>query len=558
SLHCVNPDCPQPYPQPGHHKFCQRCGTSLRLHNRYLPRQRLGTGGFAVIYTVWDSVTQTEKVLKILTVASEKALQLFEQEAAVLTTVRHPGVPQVEPNSFFQIQTLQNTLFCLVMEKIHGQTLEDILLNQYPQGCPENLVLDWLYQAADILTTLHQHFIIHRDIKPSNLMLRDNASQPQLVLIDFGGAKQLNTGDSSTRLFSSGYSPPEQIAGNFVEPATDIYALGRTAIHLLTGQYPPDLEDVRTGELCWRDRVKINPKLAAIIDSMVQLDIKQRPQRARDLKNDLAVLMGNPLSPLGKNITIPGITRVVLPQMQGREWQNILALSGKVSVFLLKSFYLTLKLGSQAITAILDTTHEAISGGIGAAIGASFGFVLANWTPVGRLFAGGIAYYLPQILAGIEVTVEPQILLFALAGLGTGWGLSRPRGFGQRKQVLFASLTGLVGYVAGWLFWQGMPYGVVENFIALLLTAGTVLVLGLGLPSYILFHALFVATGTGLAVLGIVYGGGISPFLIADLLALNRFDLTIIFCSGLAIVWAIALGISYHAIVPLLAWLERK
>ncbi|MFP4298636.1 MAG: serine/threonine protein kinase [Spirulinaceae cyanobacterium] len=551
-LHCVNPDCPKPYPQPGHHKFCQRCGTSLRLRNRYIPLQQLGTGGFAVIYIVWDSQTQQEKVLKILTIASEKALQLFEQEASVLTTVRHWGVPQVEPNSFFQIQTPQKTLFCLVMEKINGQTLEDILLNQYPQGCPEALVLDWLYQAADILETLHQHFIIHRDIKPSNLMLRESLPQKQLVLIDFGGAKQLDSVDSSTRLFSSGYSPPEQIAGTYVEPSADIYALGRTAIHLLTGTYPPDLEDVHTGQLNWQGYAQVNSKFAQLIDRMVQLDIKKRPQFAKDLKQELALLLGKPLS------LTTGTPTQIISRISRYQWQNILQISGKISAFLFKSFYFTLKIGSQLIEATVDTTWEVLSSGIGAAIGASLGFVLAHWTPVGALFAQSISDYLPQILSGIEVTVDAQILLFALAGLGTGLGLSRAGGFGQRKQSLFASLTGATGYTIGWLFWQGLPYGIVENFIALLVASGTILVLGLGIRSHILFHALFAATGTGLAVLGIIYGGSISPLLLADLLALDQFGLTLIFCSGLAMFWAIALGISYHLIVPILEWLERK
>jgi len=551
-LHCVNPDCPKPYPQPGHHKFCQRCGTSLQLQNRYTPRQRLGTGGFAVIYIVWDSQTQQEKVLKILTIASDKALQLFEQEASVLTTVRHRGVPQVEPNSFFQVQTPEKTLFCLVMEKINGQTLEDILLNQYPQGCPEALVLDWLYQAADILETLHQHFIIHRDIKPSNLMLRESLPQKQLVLIDFGGAKQLDSVDSSTRLFSSGYSPPEQIAGSFVEPATDIYALGRTAIHLLTGRYPPDLEDVHTGQLNWQGYTQVNPKFAQLIDRMVQLDIKKRPQVAQDLKQELALLLGKPL-PL-----TTGTPTQIISRISQSQWQNVLKLSGKTSAILLKGFYFTLKIGSQLIEATVDTTWEVLSSGVGAAMGASLGFVLAYWTPIGDLFAQSISYYLPQILSGIEVTVDHQILLFALAGLGTGWGLSRAGGFGQRKQSLFASLTGAFGYTIGWLFWQELPYGIVENFIALLLASGTILVLGLGIRSYILFHALFAAFGTGLAVLGIIYGGGMSPLWLANLLAFDRFGIALIFCSGLAITWAIALGISYHIVIPILIWLERK
>jgi serine/threonine protein kinase len=552
SLYCVNPNCATPYPQPGHHKFCQRCGTTLLLHNRYFPLKRLGTGGFAAIYTVWDSQSQREKVLKLLTVASTKALQLFEQEAAVLTTLRHPGVPQVEPNSFFQLQTPQQPLYCLVMEKIDGQTLEEVLRDRYPQGCPEALAIDWVYQVADILETLHRHLIIHRDIKPSNLMLRGSSPQAQLVLIDFGGAKQLDSVNSSTRLFSSGYSPPEQIAGTFVEPATDIYALGRTAIHLLTGTYPPDLEDARTGQLNWRSRANVSSPVANLIDEMVQLDLKQRPQTAKEIKQRLAVIAGKPA-------TLATATPTqIFSQIARKNWQRILGLAAKVSQKLVKSFYVTLKVINAIFEATLDTTWEILSGGVGAAIGASLGFILAYWTPLGTLFAAGISHSLPQVLSGIEVIVDRQILLFALAGLGTGWGLARAGGFGQRKQSIFASFTGFIGYTIGWLFWQGMPYSPVENFIALLLSSGIILTLGLGLPNYLLFHALFMATGTGLAVLGLIYGGSVTPILIDRVLQFSNFGVTIGFCAGLAATWAIALAISYYAIVPFLQWLERR
>ncbi len=104
AVHCINPDCPRPYPQTWGNNFCQSCGASLRLQNRYVPLHRLGIGGFAAIYTVFDLATQTDRVLKVLQETTPKALELFEQEARVLMSLRHPGIPSVEPDGYFQVE----------------------------------------------------------------------------------------------------------------------------------------------------------------------------------------------------------------------------------------------------------------------------------------------------------------------------------------------------------------------------------------------------------------------------------------------------------------------
>ncbi|WRH69029.1 MAG: serine/threonine-protein kinase [Planktothrix sp. GU0601_MAG3] len=243
--------------------------------------------------------------MKVLVEPSPKALELFEHEAAVLAQLRHPGVPRVEADGYFYLKKRHGSeghLPCLVMEKINGPTLQEIL-GQYPQGCPEDWVISWLSQALDILRELHGYQIIHRDIKPSNVMLRvtpggkgGQVSDTQLVMIDFGGAKQIGpvphsdretSPRSSTRLISAGYSPPEQVMGAMVGPATDFYALGRTCIHLLTGQFPGDLDDAYTGELRWREKALVSAGFANLLERMVQLDPRQRPQTAKEIQTDI-------------------------------------------------------------------------------------------------------------------------------------------------------------------------------------------------------------------------------------------------------------------------------
>ena len=293
---CINPSDPQhPHVQAGGNKFCTTCGAAIALQERYIPLKKLGTGGFAVIYTVWDRQTQTERVLKILLENANKARQLFQQEAAILTSLNHPGVPRVEADGYFCLSAASNDskreLLCLVMEKIDGQTLEAIL-DKYNRGCPEEMVRDWFGQALEILQVLHSRQIIHRDLKPSNLMLRQETNR--LVLIDFGGAKKMRSrqhsvsaADSSTRLYSPGYSPPEQSSGRDVEPAADFYALGRTTIELLTGQPPSELEDPVTKELRWRHLVRVSPVFADLLDELVREDARLRPTSARAIEQRL-------------------------------------------------------------------------------------------------------------------------------------------------------------------------------------------------------------------------------------------------------------------------------
>ncbi|MEO0688110.1 MAG: serine/threonine-protein kinase, partial [Cyanobacteria bacterium J06649_11] len=296
AIHCINPNCPRPYPQPWGNKFCLACGAKLQLEDRFIPLERLGSGGFARIYTVWDVQTQTEKVLKVLVETSSKALELFAQEAEVLQRLKHRGVPKIDPDGYF-FHNLSSSnqdldLPCLIMEKINGQTLEEVPY-LYPQGCPQELVLGWLQQAVDVLRHLHERMIIHRDIKPSNLMLRNPSpglKGSQLVVIDFGGAKHFsvatpNRQSSSTRLFSTGYSPPEQITGRNIGPSADFYALARTMIELLTGKNPQELEDPLTGKLRWREALKfsahgenVNPLLVDLLDDMAQEEVRSRPE----------------------------------------------------------------------------------------------------------------------------------------------------------------------------------------------------------------------------------------------------------------------------------------
>lgn len=560
AIHCINPHCPRPYPQPWGNKFCNGCGATLLLHQRYLPLQKLGSGGFATIYTVWDLHRKIERVLKVLVETAPKALQLFEQEAAVLERLKHPGVPRVEKGSYFLVSLAtphERLLPCLVMEKIHGQTLQDVL-ERYPQGCPENLVLDWLSQAMEILRELHNCGVIHRDIKPSNLMLREGTGQ--LVAIDFGGAKQIGlmpvgTDAVSTRLVSPGYSPPEQITGEGIGPQADFYALGRTLIQLLTGRDLADLQDPASGEFRWRDQVVVSPQLANLLDDMTRIDPQYRPATVGEIQQHLQLIFRQPRQPTSSKTThTPTQPANVVLQV----------LSSAVAAFghgVTGTLGFVFRLITGIVFACLDTTWEMALGGIGAAVGAAAGFGLINLTPVGDHFAHWV-YQQVIFWSELQITAWREVLLFAIAGLGTAWGLTLAGGFRQKRRFLIAGVMGILGYGVGWFIWQTsvttMPAPQLLGVMSA--TAVVPLVLGLGLPSHYLVHALVAAAGTGTIFGGLVALNVLPPAVLENIFAQSDaswpdlIDSVAFFCL-LGVILGFWLGVSYYLLVPILRWL---
>lgn len=572
AAHCINPDCSHPYPQSMANNFCNSCGSPLRLKNRYIPLQRLGVGGFAAIYAVWDISAQTERVLKVLLETSPKALELFEQEAKVLASLRHPGVPLVDSDDYCQIivgNSPQRLLPCLVMEKIAGQTLEEIL-EQYPQGCPPEWVLSWLRQAVDILRELHRRRIVHRDIKPSNLMLRHHTplrgtqllSSPgkgekgQLVLIDFGGAKQIGLGikapivsnsqGRSTRLFSPGYSPPEQMTGGVVGPGADFYALGMTCIHLLTGIFPLELEDPVTGNLRWRDRILIHPEFADLLDDMISPDVSDRPASASKIRARILRINRQQVTP--RNFIL-----LCLQWCFKSLWA--------VLVFVWQVIYSAFRLIFQVLSAGINTILAMAIGGLGGFAG-SIGFWLAHKSPIMAQMNNYLTQEIPQQLPDLAIIVKPEIILFAAAGWTTAASLSRTSSLGNCRGF-WAAWMGMLGYILGWLLWQAVsPDG--AGLVGGCAIAAYFLTVGLGLPRrHVLVYAIVAATGTAglfasLVTLKLFPDGTISS--LADAfgqLGWSEPGISFAFFSILGIILGFWLSVSHHIVVPflrLLGW----
>ncbi|MDB9492375.1 protein kinase [Dolichospermum circinale CS-534/05] len=283
--YCINPHCPKPIDLANaNNPICRNCGSQLLLQNRYRVLKQLGQGGFGNTFEIDDG--GETKVLKVLTENNPKAVELFQQEAKVLSQLNSAGIPKVEADGYFTVLPKNSSvpLHCLVMEKIEGVNLEQWMEVRNYQPIAETQAIHWLKQIVEILALVHTKKYFHRDIKPQNIMLR---SSGQLVLIDFGAVRQITTtilaGNSHTRIISQGYSPPEQQNGYSLQQS-DFFALGRTFIFLLTGKEPQDkaIYDPLTNELHWRKYVaNISPVLADLIDNLIAPTANQRPENTR-------------------------------------------------------------------------------------------------------------------------------------------------------------------------------------------------------------------------------------------------------------------------------------
>ena len=153
------------------------------------------------------------------------------------------------------------------------------------------MVVSVVREVLALLEYLHGQKVIHRDIKPANIIRR--AIDQKLVLIDFGAVKDQvsqtvvaeNPDEGAFTSFAvgtPGYAPPEQMAMRPVY-GSDIYSLGVTCLYLLTGKSPKEMNyDPVTGELCWRDQIKISSQFETILEKMLAVSVRDRYQSAQE------------------------------------------------------------------------------------------------------------------------------------------------------------------------------------------------------------------------------------------------------------------------------------
>lgn len=204
------------------------------VHDRYRVVCCIGRGGMGAVYEAIDERLGIRVALKESFAIEDELRIQFEREARLLAGLRHSGLPRV--TDYF----IENGHAFLVMEFVEGATLAQVLVSE---GKPfsSTQVIKWADQILDVLVYLHgrDRQVIHRDIKPHNLKLTSSGA---VCLIDFGLAKGRLDEGRSVHGFSRRYSPLEQIEDRGTTEQSDIYALGATLYHLLTGVKPADAE----------------------------------------------------------------------------------------------------------------------------------------------------------------------------------------------------------------------------------------------------------------------------------------------------------------------------
>jgi serine/threonine protein kinase len=208
------------------------------LQERYRVIRQLGQGGMGAVYEAIDQRLDTTVALKETLFTDERLRKQFEREARLLARMHHPALPRVSDH--FSEADGQ----FLVMQFIPGDDLSE-MMNRKRGPFPADQVLTWADQLLDALDYLHTQDpqIVHRDIKPQNLKL---TSRGQIILLDFGLAKgqagdiSRVTTNASIFGYTPNYAPLEQIQGLGTDSRSDLYSLGATLYHLMTGVKPPD------------------------------------------------------------------------------------------------------------------------------------------------------------------------------------------------------------------------------------------------------------------------------------------------------------------------------
>ncbi|MEP0871343.1 serine/threonine protein kinase [Trichocoleus desertorum AS-A10] len=290
-----------------------RQGTPTEGHYRL--KQKLGQTAGRQTWLAEDLAAQPLEtvVIKLLAFGDQVQwddLKLFEREAQVLRQLKHSQIPKYR--DYFSIDD-RLLWFGLVQDHISGASLKQLIAGG--QHFSERQVRQMAANLLYLLIYLHELSppVLHRDIKPSNLILgKDN----YIYLIDFGAVqdKAAAEGSTFTVVGTYGYAPMEQFGGRAVA-ASDLYALGATLIHLLTGVSPAELPQ-KDLKIQFADRVSLDPDFVWWVAKLVQPDVAKRFQTARQALEALRSLEASKASPLSTSSQQPDPSRERSPALQ--------------------------------------------------------------------------------------------------------------------------------------------------------------------------------------------------------------------------------------------------
>lgn len=252
------------------------------VDGKYRIIAQTGKGGMSTVWLALNEAVNKQWAIKEVKKSSPSTSdQIIKQnlvtEAGILRHLKHPHLPSIV--DIFN----EDDTFLIVMDYIEGRTLSDILKEQGRQ--PQADVVDWALQICSVFKYLHglNPPIIYRDMKPGNVMLKPDGN---IMVIDFGTAREYKheSGEDTIHLGTKGYAAPEQFQDNHqqTDPRTDIYNLGATMYHLVTGKNPskPPFKFLPIRQV---DRT-LSSGLESIILKCVASDPNERYQTVDDLE----------------------------------------------------------------------------------------------------------------------------------------------------------------------------------------------------------------------------------------------------------------------------------
>lgn len=252
--------------------------------------REVGRGGMGAVFEAFradDQYQQRVAVKTLARVVDRTALaRRFQQERQILASLEHPNIASLIDGG----QTADGTPY-LVMEFVDGQPIDRFCDDR---SLPVRERLDLYRQVCAAVQYAHRNLVVHRDLKPSNILVTADGT---VKLVDFGIAKMLEAGDGSAaavtetgyRAFTTGFASPEQVRGQAMSTATDVYSLGVVLYLLLAGRLPFDVGELSPTEAIRRicDETPPAPSRAASDDAARRRGFARRDQLARALAGEL-------------------------------------------------------------------------------------------------------------------------------------------------------------------------------------------------------------------------------------------------------------------------------